>query len=155
MLRLVYKTIQSLMLYYFSGWFECVCHGIMPEIVFLLREHNGLIIVLQYSYGKSSTAILRIVLQYSCAVHSLGGNTIFICLPLSGGCTLHFTLHCSPYYCQCHHHHHFCSITPSFLPRVIYLSFHFLISKSSTFIWNRQNSRTLNHGWGKCKLQAA
>ena len=33
--------------------------------------------------------------QYFCAVYPLGGNTIFICLSLSGGCTIPFQLMCT------------------------------------------------------------
>ena len=78
------------------------------------------------------------VTQYSCAVYSLGGNTIFICLPLSGGHTLHLTLYCSPpHYCQCHHHRHFCCQCHhhfTWHPNVIFVSFHVLIYEISQIL---------------------
>ena len=116
------------MLYYSSGWFECVGHGIMLEIVFFPRQHTALIIVLQYSYGKSFTAILRIVL---CGAFVGREYNIHMSVPQWG---MHFTFYTA---LQPHTIVNVIitiTITPSFPPHVMYLSFHFLIYKSSNFI---------------------
>ena len=90
---------------------------------------------IQYSYSVSCTVYCNTI--FLCSVLVGREYNIHMSAPQWGGRTLHSTLHCSPHYCQCHHHHHFCCQCQhhfTWHPNVIFVSFHVLIYEISQIL---------------------